>query len=221
MNPNASKTIKTIGLTGGIGSGKSTFCSLMQQNGIPFIDTDQIAREVVSPNSKGLQAVISYFGDTYLQTDGSLDRSALRHYIFSHPSEKAILEQILHPLIQQETKAQINAIKQTHSDVPIILVAIPLLTENMQKTGEKPDYIDEIWVIDTSEEQQLQTAAQRDKSDIEQIKKIMSQQASRQQRLAIADRVINNHADLTLLEQQVVSLCNDLKSGLPIKPLQH
>lgn len=195
---------KVIGLTGGIGSGKSTFSQLCADFQIPTIDTDIIAREVVTPNSLGLNAVTEQFGPSIINRDGTLNRAKLREIIFNDPSAKKQLEAILHPLIQEETQQQLKQIRQnTQPSPPFILVAIPLLTEGIQKTGLKPNYLDEIWVMDTSVEQQLQQASHRDSAKVEQIQKIINQQASREDRLKIADVVIHNNGDLQALKDQV------------------
>ena len=196
---------KVIALTGGIGSGKSTLCELLSTYGIPSIDTDQIARQVVMPNSAGLTAVTEKFGESILNADSTLNRAELRKIIFNDASKKQQLEAILHPLIQAETKRQIEQMQNPDSALrpALILVAIPLLTEVMKKTGIKPGYIDEIWVIDTSVEQQRQQASVRDGVSLEQIEKIINQQAKREDRLKIADHVIQNNGDIRLLEHQV------------------
>ncbi len=192
-----------IGLTGGIGSGKSTVSQLLSEYNIPTIDTDTIARTLVQPNTQGLHEVVKQFGTHLLNTDGTLNRAQLRTLIFNDPQKKATLEAILHPLIQTEVQKQITKLKQ-HSPPPsIILVAIPLLVESIQKNGHTPDYLDQIWVVDTSVEQQLKQACQRDQSSPEQIQKIIDQQASRQERLAIADVIITNTGNLNDLHQQL------------------
>ena len=195
--------IKTIGLTGGIGSGKSLVAKLFSEFGIPVIDTDQIARDVVMPNSAGLQAIAEQLGTEFIGENGELDRLTLRKAIFADPNKKQLLESILHPLIRQKMLQQITDLKQAKkASYPFILVAIPLLVEGI-KDNKKPDYLDEIWVIDCSEQQQLERATARDQQNREQIKTIIQQQASREQRLAWADLVIQNRAGLPELQQQI------------------
>ena len=202
--------MKVIGLTGGIGSGKSTFCELMAEHGIATIDTDQIAREVVAVGSKGLQHVVEAFGTQILNQDGTLNRAALRALIFQDPNNQSArhkLEAILHPLIQQNTRAQITDYKHSASyQAPYLLVAIPLLVEGILKQGKRPDYLDEIWVLDCSETTQIQRASQRDGTSIEQIKTILANQVSRQQRLSFADKIVDNNGNLKLLQNQVFAL---------------
>lgn len=203
-----------IGLTGGIGSGKSTVSRLLAQDNIPTIDTDLIAREVVKPNSIGLTKIIKHFGQSILQTNGTLDRAKLRDIIFNNAQDKKALEAILHPLIQAEVQQRIANIKQnTEKPAPaFILVAIPLLAESIKKTGRIPDYIHEIWVVDTSVEQQLQQACQRDQYTPDQIQKIIDQQATREERLAIAHVVIHNNGDLSKLKKQLTNLLLQYKN---------
>lgn len=206
---------KIIGLTGGIGSGKSTLSQLFADYNIPTVDTDLLARQAVRPGSIGLQKICSAFGQAILEKDGTLNRRKLRELIFNDPKAKLELEAILHPLIQSETKRQITELMkgtENSKPIPFLLVAIPLLVEGIQKTGHKPEYIDEIWVIDTPQEQQIQRASQRDQSSATQIKKIVALQASREQRLAIADRVIKNDGNLEKLKWQVQQIMQDFGS---------
>lgn len=192
-----------IGLTGGIGSGKSTVSQLLEKHDIPTIDTDHIAREVVTLNSVGLNAIVQQFGNRILNHDTTLNRKALRELIFNNSTAKKQLEAILHPIIQTEVQKQIARLKQNSPPPTAILIAIPLLTENIQKNGQIPDYLDQIWVVDTSVEQQLKQACLRDQNSPEQIQKIIHQQASRKERLAMADVIINNTGDLNHLQQQL------------------
>ncbi len=195
-----------IGLTGGIGSGKSTVSQwLLNQYQIPTIDTDIIARSVVMPNTAGLNAVVQTFGHSILNADGTLNRSKLREIIFNDAQHKQQLEAILHPLIQNKVEEELAQIKQNNPP-PLILIAIPLLTENIQKIGQKPHYLDNIWVVDTTNEQQLKQASKRDHSSLQHIQNIIDQQASQAERLAIADVVIDNTGDLNHLQHQLNSL---------------
>lgn len=201
----------TIGLTGGIGSGKSAVCDLFSDFGIPIIDTDQIAREVVQPNSPGLVEIAKQLGQQFITKQGELNRPKLRETIFKDPQKKQILESILHPLIRQTMLNQITLLKQaTDRTYPFILVAIPLLVEGI-KDNQKPDYLDEIWVVDCSEQTQLDRASQRDQQTRQDIEAIMSQQASRDQRLKWADRVIKNQAGLVELKQQITQVMQTFK----------
>jgi len=193
-----------IGLTGGIGSGKSTVSHILENSGISIIDTDIIARELVEPNSPALKEIVNKFGDGYLNSDGSLNRQALRTLVFNNENSKSTLESILHPKIQEKVLESLSELKKTAPSY--IVVAIPLLAESVAKIGSKPSYLDEVWVVDCSTEQQIERAVQRDSNSPELIKKIIEQQASREQRLAIADQVIQNSGNLETLKQRVQAL---------------
>ncbi len=190
---------KTIGLTGGIGSGKSTVTDYLQSLNIPVIDTDLIAREVVEPGSSGLEQVVKYFGHDILNPDGSLNRRQLREIVFDNPQQKTQLESILHPLIQQQTEQQILEYQKQSN---LIVVAIPLLIEAVLK-NQRPAYLDEIWVIDCPPELQIDRASQRDQNSREQIQKIIDLQVSREQRLLYADKVIHNTGSIEHLYQEI------------------
>lgn len=199
-----------IGLTGGIGSGKSTVCALLAEKGIPVIDTDEIARQAVEPGTEGLKAVIKAFGTDFLTETGTLDRAKLRERVFSQAEAKRKLESILHPLIRRAMLNQIQACQKENrrGAPPIIVVAIPLLVETLQ-AHQKPGYLDEIWVVDCPEALQIERAASRDGQDRDQIETILNQQASRQARLKWADRVIENIGSLNDLIRQINTILKD------------
>ena len=202
---------KVIGLTGGIGSGKSTVSKILQRQGIRVIDTDQISRKVVEPGTEGLAEIVKTFGNHILDENDALDRAKLREIIFQDRDKKELLEAVIHPVIQQETRNAINASKPTH---PLIVVAIPLLVEAILK-NKRPDYIDEVWLVDCSVEDQINRATERDKNSKEQIQNIINMQATREQRLQHADKVIENTGSLERLEKKVLkALKSELKTGL-------
>ena len=189
-----------IGLTGGIGSGKTTVAHYFAALGVPVIDADQIARELVSPGQPALQAIVNAFGTTVLDNNGQLDRARLRARVFgaeAHPGQRQLLESILHPLIRAEMQRRAQAMT-----APYGLLSIPLLVE-----GGQTDQVERILVVDAPEAMQYQRVRQRDNvsSDAE-ITAILRAQASRQQRLAVADDVIVNDADLEKLHQQILAL---------------
>lgn len=186
-----------IGLTGGIGSGKSAVADCFQQRyGIDIIDTDVVARQVVEPETVALSTIQQKFGPTILTESGYLDRRALRDIIFAQPEQKQWLEQLLHPLIRQQVLQQVEQAQSAY-----VIVAIPLLVEN----GKYP-FIDRVLVVDCHTALQLQRACQRDQMTVEQAQRIIDAQASRQQRLDMADDVIDNNSDLAALSQQVAKL---------------
>lgn len=185
-----------IGLTGGIGSGKSAVAQYFSDLGINIIDTDVIAREVVIPGSSTLTAIEQQFGRDVITNEGSLNRTKLRDIIFSDEPARSWLENLLHPLIRQQMQQKI---KQASSEYCIAI--IPLLVEN---NSEK--HIHRILVVDCDENLQIQRAIARDNTTIEQVKKIIAKQATRKARLDVADDVIENNQDLKWLQNEVVKL---------------
>ncbi|MBS0055038.1 dephospho-CoA kinase [Yersinia sp. Marseille-Q3913] len=185
-----------VALTGGIGSGKSTVANTFANFGVPLIDADIIARQVVEPGMPALAAIASHYGKTILRADGTLDRAALREKIFSEPQEKAWLNSLLHPLIQQETQRQFAKI-----DTPYVLWVVPLLVENgLHHRANR------VLVVDVTPEIQLARTMARDGITRQQAEHILASQASRQQRLACADDIIDNSGDPLIIAPQVASL---------------
>ena len=182
-----------VGVTGGIGSGKSTVCAAFGRHGIPTIDTDQVAREVVMPGTDGLAAVVAEFGTGVLAPDGTLDRAALRRIVFADPGRRVALEGLLHPRIRARVGEHLAAVT-----TPYCLVGIPLLTG---RSGH--GYLDRVLVVDCPEEIQVARVMSRDKLTASEVAAIMGSQASRQERLAIADDVVTNTSDLTAIHAQV------------------
>jgi dephospho-CoA kinase len=184
-----------IGLTGGIGSGKTTVARLFEKKGIAVIDTDKLAREVVKPDQIALKKIIEKFGPTILSNDKTLNRTELRKLIFSNNQDRLWLEQLLHPLIYTEMQRQIAS-----ATSPYCIAVIPLLIE----TGSHP-LINRILVVDATEEEQIERTTTRDHLTNKEIKAILNTQISRDKRLAAADDIIYNH-DANELEQQVDKL---------------
>lgn len=186
-----------VGLTGGIASGKTTVANLFQQHfAIDIIDADIIARHVVEPGTPGLAAIIEHFGSGILDDTGQLNRSALRERVFSTPSDKEWLNHTLHPLINDRMLAQIQQISS-----PYGLLVVPLLVENQLQS-----MVDRVLVVDVDEESQLMRTMARDQVTQQQAQAILAAQATRAQRLAIADDVINNDKD----NRQLLSLITKL-----------
>lgn len=185
-----------VGLTGGIGSGKSTIADFFTNLGITVIDADAIARALVEPGQAALQELAASFGEQCINADGRLDRAWLRDRVFADETRRHRLEAILHPRIRMEINRLIMA-----ADTPYCVVVIPLLLETQQG-----DLVDRVLVVDSTEDRQLARASARDGSRREQVQAIMAAQASRAQRLAIADDVITNDGTLDELREQVRSL---------------
>ncbi|MGR6981875.1 dephospho-CoA kinase [Testudinibacter sp. P27/CKL/0425] len=189
-----------IGLTGGIGSGKSTIAAMFAEHGVPIVDADIVAREVVEKGSPLLAQIAEHFGEHLLTNDGELDRAGLRQIVFNEPAQTEWLNQLLHPAIRERMLQQLQ-----NQTAPYVLWVVPLLIEN-----NLTEYCQRVLVIDVSEQTQLQRAVLRDNSNLEQIKKIMRAQVSREQRLANADDVINNDRTLNQAEADLRRQVADL-----------
>lgn len=185
-----------VGITGGIGSGKSAVTRCFEQRGITVVDADMVARIIVEPGTPALAAISAHFGPKILQADGSLDRPELRRRVFADPAERAWLEHLTHPLIGQEIVRQLSA-----STSPYTILSSPLLLDTSQHS-----LVDCVVVVDTPESVQLQRTMQRDGNDEEQVKRIMAAQMGRAGRLERADIVIDNSGSLEELEQTVEEL---------------
>jgi dephospho-CoA kinase len=183
-----------VAVTGGIGSGKSTAARLFQERGACLVDTDVIAHELTLPGRPALEQIASRFGVEYLAADGNLNRGKLRSRVFSDLDARRTLEGILHPAIRREVDA-----RTCTSSAPYTLVLIPLLVE----TGGYRDLVQRVLVVDCDERVQVQRAAQRGGLTEEEVRAIMRGQATRGQRLALADDVIHNDGTLKELARQV------------------
>lgn len=186
----------TLGITGGIGSGKTAVAQLFIDKGIAVVDADQAARWVVEKGKPALAKIAEHFGSTILLADGNLDRTALRQAIFQDERERTWLERLLHPIIGQEIQ---QFLENTTS--PYNILVSPLLIEAKQYK-----LVNRILVVDTPEATQIARSMQRDNNSAQQIKAIMDSQLSRTERLRYADDIINNDKDIAHLEQQVEQL---------------
>ena len=186
-----------IGLTGGIGSGKTTVSDQLQALGATIVDADIIAREIVAPGSIALNAITQRYGIDILLADGQLNRAKLRGIIFQSETDKEWLNQLTHPLIRKGIEEAISAPCQTY----VVLVA-PLLLENgLDKL------VDRVVVVDATEEQQVQRTSNRDKRDDDEVKAIIASQISRTERLSKADDIIDNSSkDLGAVQNAVKRL---------------
>ncbi len=199
-----------VGLTGGIGSGKTTVAELFAALGAAVVDTDLIAHEITGPRGAAMPDVEKVFGQSVVRTDGALDRAAMRRLVFSDPSAKARLESILHPMIRRESEARCRSA----SDSPYVLLVVPLLVESVAYR----ERVARILVVDCDESIQISRVASRSGLSNEEVRAIMATQASRTERLAAADDVIVNDGGRERLSAQVAVLHQrylDLAAGLP------
>jgi dephospho-CoA kinase len=189
-----------VGITGGIGSGKSAVTDHLETLGITVVDADKVARVVVEPGTSGLAAIAEHFGADILLVDGGLDRAALRKIVFDNPDERKVLEGITHPRIRDEITRQLS-----EASSPYVVLSSPLLLESGQNT-----FADYVVVVDVPEEVQLRRTMARDDNSEALVKQIMAAQLDRQTRLSRADTSITNDASLTELYERVGTLHEDL-----------
>jgi dephospho-CoA kinase len=185
-----------VGLTGGIGSGKSAAANFFVELGVDLIDADDLAKNVLNKNSKGYELFINEFGEQYLDNDKNIDRDLLRKTIFNDSDKKNKLENIIHPQVRSGIEEFIRTSKSDYC-----IVVVPLIYETRSSS-----YYDRILVIDCDEEIQINRSAIRDNTENKEIKKIISKQASREERLSIADDVILNNRTLDSLKEEVIKL---------------
>jgi len=182
-----------IGLTGGIGSGKTTVARLFAAHDVPVLDSDTIVHELGAPGGAAYDAIARRFGRAILAPDGRIDRAALGARVFGNPAERGALEEILHPLVYAalaERSATLGA--------PYVIFVIPLLVESGGRAA-----VDRVLVVDCPESEQLRRACERDQRTPEAVRRIIAAQATREERLRAADDVIVNNRDLAHLEREV------------------
>ncbi|MBD3896060.1 dephospho-CoA kinase [Halomonas sp. ML-15] len=188
-----------IGVTGGIASGKSSVARAFAEFGIPWVDADDLAREVVEPGEPALDEIAERFGPRVLQDDGRLDRRALREIVFANPDERRWLESVTHPRIRERLNARLT--EMAAGPAPYHLLVSPLLFESGQA-----ELVDRRLVIDVPEAQQIARTAARDGVDEAQARAIVAAQMPRRERLALADDILDNGGDLDALHQGVADL---------------
>ncbi len=191
-----SSRVFRVGLTGGIASGKSTAAKFFGALGVPILDGDQIARDVVEPGQPPLERLVARFGATILTPDGHLDRPALRDIVFADPKARADLEALTHPAIGAAMEA-----RSAEAGGPYQVLVIPLLVEKSLKS-----HVDRVLVVDCDEQLQIRRLRSRDRSTAAQAQAILNAQASRAARLKVADDVITNDADMSAVQTQVATL---------------
>ena len=194
-----------VGLTGGIASGKSLIADMFADLGVPVVDTDIIARQVVAPGMPALDEIRDKFGPDVMQTDGTLDRRAMRDIIFADDVKRRELEAILHPKIRDEAERQVAG-----ADHDYVIVVVPLLVGSPMQ-----EMMDRILVVDCDEETQVARLVARDVESVAQARRIMATQSSRSERLAIADDVIENNGTIEAAHRLVAALhSNYLKQAV-------
>ena len=189
-----------VGITGGIGSGKSAVTDHLETLGITVVDADKVARVVVEPGTPGLAAIAEHFGEDILLADGRLDRAALRKIVFDNPDERKVLEGITHPRIRDEISRQLS-----EANSPYVVLSSPLLLESGQNT-----FANYVVVVDVPEEVQLTRTMARDSNSEALVKQIMAAQLDRKTRLSRADTSIMNDGSLDALYERVKKLHEDL-----------
>jgi len=194
--PAAASRVFRVGLTGGIASGKSTAARFFGALGVPILDSDQVAREVVEPGQPPLERLVERFGRGILTPDGHLDRPALRNIVFSDPKARADLENLTHPAIGAALEARSAA-----AGGPYQILVIPLLVEKNLVA-----HVDRVLVVDCDQELQIRRLLARDGSTRAQAQAILDAQVSRSARLKAADDVIRNDADMSAVQAQVAAL---------------
>ncbi len=187
-----------IGLTGGIGSGKSTVAALFAEHGAGIVDTDAIAHRLTQASGEAIAAIRAAFGDDYLTGDGALDRARMRRLIFSDAAAKQRLEQILHPMIREQAKAQLRQLQ----DKPYIIVVVPLLPESPAFL----QLVQRVLAVDCDEDTQVARVIGRNPMTETEVRAIIARQTPRAERLRLADDVIRNDAGLDSLDGQVAAL---------------
>lgn len=187
-----------IGLTGGIGSGKTTVADLFAELNVPVIDADDIAREVVAPGSQALEQIRHAFGEWAIAADGSLDRSAMRELIFADTEQKRKLEAIVHPKVRQTILKRVASL-----DASYCIICVPLLVES-----DMVNLVDRVLVVDCPVETQVERVTKRDCLDEKIVRAIIASQVTREQRKALANDLIDNASSDSMLAEQVKKLHN-------------
>jgi dephospho-CoA kinase len=188
-----------LGLTGGIGSGKSAVADLFAAHGVAVVDTDAVAHALTTPGGAAMPAIRAEFGDGVVGPDGALDRAAMRRIVFADPAARKRLEAILHPMIRSESERRVTA-GALHA--PYVILMVPLLVES----GDYRTRVDRIAVVDCAEATQIARVMSRNKLAREEVERILAAQATRAERLAAADDVIDNDGSLTDLPHRIERL---------------
>lgn len=195
-----------VGLTGGIGSGKSAVGRLFEERGIVVVDTDAIAHELTTPGGAAIPAIRAEFGDGVITAEGALDRAAMRGIVFADPAARKRLEAILHPMIRTESDRRVAA-----ADSPYVILMVPLLVES----GNYRERCQRIAVVDCTVDTQIARVMARNGLSRAEVERIIAAQASREQRRAAADDIIDNDGDINALGPQIDQLHREYLKSLP------
>ena len=198
-----------VGLTGGVGSGKSTVADFFVELGAALVDTDAIAHELTGPNGEAMPALLAAFGPSVANAAGAMDRAAMRQRVFADARARIVLESILHPMIRQLSDQRCQSATAAY-----VILAVPLLVESATYRQR----CDRILVVDCPENRQIERVMARNGLSADQVKAIMAAQANRSERLAAADDVLVNDSDLTTLKSRVLSLHQKYLQYLAEKP---
>ncbi len=185
-----------VGLTGGIGSGKTAVSDRFEDLGAPVVDTDVLAREVVEPGEPALDELVKHFGKAILDSDGNLDRARLREMVFSDPGKKQRVESILHPAIRRRLQDKLKALEK--DDHPYCIIVVPLLVET-----DFQEMVDRVLVVEAPRERRIQWVMSRSGMSREQVEAVMDTQASSEARRAVAHDIIDNDGSLADLLEKV------------------
>lgn len=199
--------VPVIGLTGGIGSGKSAAADAFAALGAAIVDTDAIAHALTAPGGLAIAAIGASFGPAFIDATGALNRAVMRQHVFDDPAARQRLEGLLHPLIRAESDRLVT-LATADPATPYVMLVVPLLVES----GTYAERVDRVCVVDCPESTQVERVMQRSALAAEQVRHIMAAQASRAERLAAADDVIANHTDLAALHAQVARLDSAYRS---------
>jgi dephospho-CoA kinase len=198
-----------VGLTGGVGSGKSTVADFFVELGAALVDTDAIAHELTGPNGNAMPALLAAFGPSVANAAGAMDRAAMRQRVFADASARSVLEGILHPMIRQLSDQRCQSATAAY-----VILAVPLLVESATYRQR----CDRILVVDCPENRQIERVMARNGLSADEVKAIMAAQASRTERLAVADDILMNDTDLPILKNRVLALHQKYLQYLDKKP---
>ncbi len=198
-----------VGLTGGVGSGKSTVADFFVELGAALVDTDAIAHELTGPNGEAMPALLAAFGPSVANAAGAMDRAAMRQRVFADVSARSVLEGILHPMIRQLSDQRCQSASAAY-----VILAVPLLVESATYRQR----CDRILVVDCPENRQIERVMARNGLSADEVKAIMAAQASRTERLAVADDILMNDTDIPILKNRVLALHQKYLQYLDKKP---